>query len=197
MSNIIQIKRGLKTDLASSTYVEGELKYCTDTNELFIDFNGVHNKVGGSINVDDIYPINSIYLSFDSTSPASKFGGTWEQLDANKVLRIGQNTQQGGSDNYNLTYNNIWTNEPLAKFQISGGCKVATSDQPRVDSSSNRGNLTYLNTNSGSMFCGSSGGETWASSTSRREIEIINKGAQTPISTLPAYQNIYAWRRTA
>lgn len=33
-----------------------------------------------------IYPIGSIYLSMNQTSPASLFGGIWEQLPENKAL---------------------------------------------------------------------------------------------------------------
>lgn len=42
------------------------------------DENGVPVKIAGSSN--DVYPIDSIYLSVSSTSPASLFGGTWEQI---------------------------------------------------------------------------------------------------------------------
>ena len=42
------------------------------------DENGVPVKIAGSSN--DLYPIDSIYLSVSSTSPASLFGGTWEQI---------------------------------------------------------------------------------------------------------------------
>lgn len=31
--------------------------------------------------LDKFYPINSVYISSESTSPADLFGGTWEQLD--------------------------------------------------------------------------------------------------------------------
>lgn len=31
--------------------------------------------------MDIIYPIGSVYISFNSTSPAASVGGTWELLD--------------------------------------------------------------------------------------------------------------------
>lgn len=51
--------------------------------------------------VDDIYPINSIYISLSPTSPASLFGGTWEQilgkflLSSDDVLTDGTITTAG------------------------------------------------------------------------------------------------------
>lgn len=39
-----------------------------------------------NINVDKIYPIGSIYISVNNTSPASLFGGTWEALEEGYAL---------------------------------------------------------------------------------------------------------------
>lgn len=38
--------------------------------------------------LDDIYPVNSLYLSISSTSPAQLFGGVWEQLSHDAYLKI-------------------------------------------------------------------------------------------------------------
>jgi len=39
----------------------------------------------------EIYPVGSIYLSVNSTSPASLFGGTWTQLKGRFLLACGNN----------------------------------------------------------------------------------------------------------
>ena len=63
------------------------------------DENGVPVKIAGSSN--DVYPIDSIYLSVSPTSPASIFGGTWEQilgkflLSSDDVLTDGTITTAG------------------------------------------------------------------------------------------------------
>lgn len=36
--------------------------------------------------LDAIYPVGSIYMSTSSTSPASLFGGTWEEIASERVL---------------------------------------------------------------------------------------------------------------
>ena len=58
MSNIIKIKRGLKANLANSGTNEGELKYTTDTNELFIYSNG-ENKL--------LYVNNNVFPNWKSS----------------------------------------------------------------------------------------------------------------------------------
>lgn len=57
-------------------------------------------KVGGTIydivRPLDAYPVGSIYLSVNNTSPAKLFGGTWEQLKDRFLLGAG-NTYAVGS----------------------------------------------------------------------------------------------------
>lgn len=50
---------------------------------------------GASI-LDSVFPVGSIYMSVNSTSPASLFGGTWEQIKDRFLLASG-NTYAAGS----------------------------------------------------------------------------------------------------
>ena len=43
----------------------------------------------------DSYPVGSIYMSVNSTSPADLFGGTWEAMPAGRVL-LAQGTSEWG-----------------------------------------------------------------------------------------------------
>lgn len=55
---------------------------------------------------DLIYPVNSVYISVNSTSPGSRFGGTWTAI--NGALRAGSNINQNfGSDTCTLTTSQI------------------------------------------------------------------------------------------
>ena len=54
----------------------------------------------------DAYPVGSIYMSVNSTSPASLFGGTWEQLKDRFLLGAGDtytNGSTGGESTHTLT----------------------------------------------------------------------------------------------
>lgn len=45
----------------------------------------------------EIYPVGSIYMSVNSTSPASLFGGTWEQLQDRFLLGAGDSYAAGST----------------------------------------------------------------------------------------------------
>ena len=56
----------------------------------------IENEIGqlkpeGTLTLLDAYPIGSIYMSVNSTSPADLFGGTWEEIAGGRVL-MGQNS---------------------------------------------------------------------------------------------------------
>lgn len=56
--------------------------------------------------VDAIYPVGSIYISTNSTSPATLFGGTWEAFGQGRVL-VGVGTGNDGTNSQ--TFNNLST----------------------------------------------------------------------------------------
>lgn len=60
-----------------------------------VNINGKLNIFGVNI-FEKIYPVNSIYLSMDSESPASKFGGTWQLLPENYALWTTNGSSTGG-----------------------------------------------------------------------------------------------------
>ena len=57
-----------------------------------------------------VYPIGSIYISYNSTNPGSLFGGTWENYGNGRVLKginSGEAGTIGGSDTVTLTTENL------------------------------------------------------------------------------------------
>ena len=70
-------------------------------------YNASTNKIA---TMADVYPVNSIYMSVDSTSPASLFGGTWVQLKDRFLLGAGDtysNGATGGEATHTLTENEM------------------------------------------------------------------------------------------
>lgn len=60
--------------------------------------------------VQEVYPVGSVYMSADATSPASLFGGTWEQLKDRFLLGAGSTYSAGGTggaETVTLTTNQI------------------------------------------------------------------------------------------
>lgn len=57
-------------------------------------FNG---GIAGSALLDMIYPVGSIYMSVNSTSPAALFGGTWERIQDRFLLAAGTDYSAGAT----------------------------------------------------------------------------------------------------
>lgn len=50
---------------------------------------------GGGLTIDDVYPVGSIYMSVNSTSPSTLFGGEWTQIQDTFLLAAGTNHTAG------------------------------------------------------------------------------------------------------
>ena len=83
--------------------------------------------IGGIANL--IYPIGSIYMSVNSTSPATLFGGTWEQMKDRFLLGAGDTypaAATGGEATHTLTTNEMpshthsWKGTSTVSVQSSG-----------------------------------------------------------------------------
>lgn len=72
--------------------------------------------------MDIIYPIGSVYISFNSTSPAASVGGTWELLD--NVFLYGTSGTigvKGGESDHILTTNEMPKHQHALKVAIHWG----------------------------------------------------------------------------
>ena len=50
---------------------------------------------GGNIDIDDIYPVGSIYMNVNNTNPSSLFGGTWVALQDRFLIGAGNEYTAG------------------------------------------------------------------------------------------------------
>lgn len=83
----------------------GEVTISSLEVELY-DKDKVDTLLGAKLNTselfDKVYPVGAIYMSTVSTSPASLFGGTWEQMQ-DKFL-VGTGTRSSGAEGGNETH---------------------------------------------------------------------------------------------
>lgn len=165
----IQAERSLKDgngDTISTTYVKS-------VNNVTPDANGNVNVSGGGGSPLDAYPVGSIYLSINSTSPASLFGGTWTQIKDVFLLGAGDtysNGATGGEATHTLTINEIPEIRILTGVNIVGsGVKVINSQTTNASD----------NTNS-ILANGQNSGHT-----------------DQPHNNMPPYLVVYMWKRTA
>lgn len=82
----------------------GELK-----NGIGPDAYAIYQQVLAAV-VERDHPVGSLYISAEATSPASLFGGTWEQIKDRFILAAGDTYaagSTGGTKNVTLTSNMI------------------------------------------------------------------------------------------
>ena len=79
--------------------------------------------------IDVIYPVGSIYMSVNSTSPATLFGGTWEKIEDRFLLACGtkhSNGSTGGSEDAVVVTHNHSINDKYV-LTTSGGAITRNS----------------------------------------------------------------------
>lgn len=120
------------------------------------------------------YPVGSIYLSVDSTSPASLFGGTWEQLKDRFLLGAGStysNGATGGAATVTLTVSQIPSHDHTLL----------------IGSDTNTGDVSTAQLRPGKE------GDTIYEA--RKAIE--NTGGGGSHNNMPPYLVVYMWKRVA
>lgn len=131
----------------------------------------------------NFYPVGAIYMSYASTSPATFFGGTWSALPTGKVLRTGTGGATGGSDTHAHTTPSVaLTVEQLASHTHK--TKFSTS-------------YTFTNVSGGAVALGYGSTEASETTVATGSGATHGHGNTGSASNVPAYYEIYAWRRTA
>lgn len=117
------------------------------------------------------YPVGAVYISFVSTSPASLFGGAWTAITG-RFPYFNASTATGGSNTHALT---------VAQMPKHGHKSSLKGNGSTVSGGHEWG---YGSKNSG--YGGSNTADSY--------IETTGGGAAH--NNMPAYQTLYAWRRT-
>ena len=129
-----------------------------------------HIMTDGNI-VDTVYPVGSIYLSVESTSPASLFGGTWTRLKDRFLLGAGSSYSNGDT----------------------GGSKTVTLTEAQIPAHTHGLKQT-------TVTVGSTGGvkdiTVPYTSGSSSESYIKSTGSGSSHTNMPPYLVVYMWKRT-
>lgn len=124
--------------------------------------------------IDLVYPVGAVYISYRSTSPVSLFGGSWTAITG-RFPYFNAGTGTGGSNTHTLT---------VAQMPSHGHYLDGHSFLQRT----------------------AWGGGGWFSATFNKKsgnigldeaLEAKLDGGGQAHNNMPAYQTLYAWRRTA
>ena len=134
---------------------------------------------GGSLQA---YPVGAVYISVNSTSPASLFGGTWERLKDRFLLGAGDSYAAGGTGGeaeHTLTKLEMPTHYHNTYCLGLGGSYAA----PAYYATLNRNSYTYNYQNT------TPDTETVATTTS--------EGSGAAHNNMPPYLAVYMWKRVS
>ena len=129
----------------------------------------------------DSYPVGSVYISFVSTSPASLFGGKWTQIRDRFLVGAGDSftaSSTGGASSVTLR------NENLPNMQVTPSRSTDRFVTMCGQDESPDGFITPAGSGTLPLYWGGNWGTKAL-------------GSGSAFSTLPPYQAVYMWRRTA
>lgn len=145
-----------------------------------------------------VYPVGSIYMSVNSTSPATLFGGTWERLPKGKFLyNIDSDSAAWGNGNSTGTATNAATGNTGATT-LTAGQSGLRSHQHKIYGGWNNGGSGDDAYGYSSAYGGDRGWKTYGmetvgdSSATSSHTHTLNSHTHN----IP-YIAIYMWRRTA
>lgn len=123
-----------------------------------------------------IYPVGSIYIAVNGTSPASLFGGKWEQLKDRFLVGVGSNYAAGATGGFDYVY-------------LTDGVLPAhthTVTMARKDGSP----VSWSSASAFGRYSGDAGGASFTMPTS-------SAGSGTALENRPPYLAVYMWKRVA
>ena len=161
----------------------------------------IYNSWRTGIQLDNIYPVGSIYMSVNNTDPGTLFGGTWQAIAEGTFVMAAGNTYTSGSTGGKRDY--IAADMPShshtrGTMEITGWFQMDPQNgYIRVHSVGG----AFTRSGSGTQDVGVSGGaasqpiradftasNTWTGSTSV-------SGTNTTAEIVPPYLAVYMWQR--
>ena len=143
----------------------------------------------------DSYPVGSIYMSVNSTSPADLFGGTWEAMPAGRVL-LAQGTSEwgveyqagstGGEHKHQLSVGELPSHNHIA---ISNDAGTHSHTLDAYANASGGGGKGYWFDRGGSLDT------TKAAGSHNHVISISDTGNNNAHNIMQPYVAVFMWKR--
>lgn len=135
----------------------------------------IYSRALSSLILEAVYPVGSIYMSVNSTSPATLFGGTWQAIQGKFLLGAYGNTYKAGSTGGEATHTLTISEMPSHNHAVYYPNAGADDHSAPVNYPNGPSDSTYYAVGS---YTSSDGGG----------------GAH---NNMPPYLAVYIWKRTA
>lgn len=177
----INFPSGATIQIGGSSGAEGQVLTSHGTSK-----NPTWETPSGGGSALDYFRIGYVYISYTSTSPASMFGGSWTAITG-RFPYFNAGTSTGGSNTHTLTAEEM-PNHTHAIHTSTIGWLPADGIPRSVIKNSNyySGVGTAINGSFSDQF-----------GTEVSSPFISGAGGGKSFNTMPSYQTLYAWRRTA
>ena len=142
---------------------------------------GTPQRVDGVGN--ELYPVGSIYMSTTNTSPASMFGGTWEQIKDKFLLSAGDTYSAGATGGEATHTHSLDTDTAQARLYIEDS-RVAYFEFNQYNATGVRNFVNY-------QFAGGTGSAFQGDSSFATKLF----GNTSNVSNMPPYLVVYCWKR--
>lgn len=124
--------------------------------------------------MDLVYPVGSVYVAYNSTTPATRFGGTWTAITG-RFPYFNAGTGTGGANTVTLTVDQMPYHSHNSNDGANWGINVGAYGKGYIQ------HPGWTAADAGS----------WVENTDPW------RGGGKAHNNMPAYQTLYAWRRTA
>lgn len=146
------------------------------TKVAVIDGSGwIYSRALSTLILEAVYPVGSIYMSVNGTSPATLFGGTWEAIQGKFLLGAYGNTYKAGSTGGEATHTLTTSEMPSHNHAVY---------YPNAGADDHSAPVNYPDGPSDSTYY------AVGSYTSR-------EGGGKAHNNMPPYLAVYIWKRTA
>lgn len=175
--------------------------------------------------LDTVYPVGSIYMSVNSTNPATLFGGKWEQIQGRFLLAASSAYgagSTGGEATHTLTANEMpvhnhsaWTDSQGGHNHNRGNMEIYGQVQAHYNAAiaQNEASGCFFNPGWPGKNIDTGGGNSagglvfqasrnWTGVTNwtgahGHNVGIGNTGSGEAHNNMPPYLSVYMWKRTA
>ena len=144
-----------------------------------VDFPLDAETVKGKTILEQTYPVGAIYISTNSTSPASLFGGTWQQIKDTFILAAGD-TYTAGATGGEATHTLTTQEMPSHRHEVQDFNNVKVGNVRGSTYELSLPNTSYNNPSGGANYL----------------ITSYEGGGQAH-NNMPPYLTVYMWKRTA
>lgn len=145
-----------------------------------------------------VYPVGTVYQSFNSNSPAAMFGGTWEQIEDQFLYNTTVSGSTGGSKTHDHHWFLGWIEWYGTHPSMSNGDSTIcfTSETEPYGSDNDSTEYVIQRKKSQSPWAHTNAADISPGKASKPASAMM-ECATTESSAMPPYITCYCWRRTA